>query len=149
MVANTMIVTREIGYQFGQQLGGALAFWVPRFIWPGKPLTTGELIAEQAGYSFTNLSAPLWAEFYVDGGWLLVAVGFTIYGTLVRTLDRWNRQYQSSSDLRARVVLVLVPIYAGYQFFLLRGSLMPAIAYLTPMVLFALLCSARLGHNRK
>jgi oligosaccharide repeat unit polymerase len=149
MVTNTIMVTDKIGYQFGRQVGGALAFWVPRFIWPGKPLTTGELIAEQAGYSFTNLSAPLWAEFYVDGGWLLVVVGFAIYGALMRTLDRWNRMYQSSSDSRARVVSVLVPIYAGYQFFLLRGSLMPAIAYLTPIVLFALLCSIHLGYSRK
>ncbi|MGR6104799.1 MAG: O-antigen polymerase [Candidatus Nitrosoglobus sp.] len=149
MVANTMIVTDKIGYQFGQQIGGALAFWVPRFIWPSKPMPTGELVAEQVGYSYGNLSAPLWAEFYVDGGWLLMVVGFAIYGALVRTLDSWNRMYQSSSDSRARVVSVLVPIYAGYQFFLLRGSLMPAIAYLTPMVLFALLCSVRLVHNRK
>jgi hypothetical protein len=149
MIANAVIVTDEIGYQFGRQIGGALAFWVPRFMWLSKPLTTGELIGEQAGYGFTNLSAPLWAEFYVDGGWLLLVVGFTIYGALVRTLDRWNRMYQSSSDSRARVVLVLVPIYAGYQFFLLRGSLMPAIAYLAPMVLFAILCSVRLSHGRK
>jgi hypothetical protein len=149
MIANAVIVTDEIGYQFGRQIGGALAFWVPRSMWLSKPLTTGELIAEQAGHSFTNLSAPLWAEFYVDGGWLLVVGGFTIYGALVRTLDRWHRMSQSSSDSRARVVLVLVPIYAGYQFFLLRGSLMPAIAYLAPMVLFALLCSVRLSHNRE
>jgi oligosaccharide repeat unit polymerase len=149
MMANTVITTDEIGYQFGRQIGGAFAFWVPRFIWPSKPLATGEFIAEQAGYSFTNVSSPLWAEFYVDGGWLLVVVGFIIYGALVQTLDRWNRMYQSASDLRARVVLVLVPIYAGYQFFLLRGALMPAIAYLAPMVLFAVLCSVRVSYKRK
>jgi oligosaccharide repeat unit polymerase len=149
MLTNTMIITDEIGYQFGQQIGGALAFWVPRFIWPNKPLATGEFVSEQLGYSFTNLSSPLWAEFYADGGWLLVAVGFAVYGVLVRTLDRWNCIYQSSSDSRARVMLVLVPIYAGYQFLLLRGALMPAIAYLAPMVLFAVLCSVRFGYKKK
>lgn len=139
MIANTVAVTEKTGIQFGHQIGGAILFWVPRTAWLEKPISTGQWVAENVGYSFTNLSSPLWAEFYVDGGWLLVILGFIGYGRLVRTLDQWYETSDGSAEVK--VVSVLVPIYAGYQIFLLRGSLMPAIAYFSPMLLIAALCS--------
>lgn len=140
MTANGASVMETSDYKLGRQLAGAFLFWVPRSVWPDKPVPTGVWIAKQVGYQFTNLSSPLWIEFYVDGGWLLLVVGFVGYGYLVRTLDRW---YASSRVRKARVIEVLVPVYAGYQIFLLRGPLMPAVAYLSPILLFTLLCSIR------
>ena len=147
MIANTAAVTEDTGYQLGRQIGGALLFWVPRAAWPGKPIATGEWVAENVGYSFTNLSAPLWAEFYVDGSWILVFLGFVGYGRLVRILDQWYETSGESAEVK--VVSVLVPIYAGYQIFLLRGSLMPAIAYFAPILLFAVLSSVSLRKQRR
>lgn len=141
-VANTVALVDREGVTGGAQVAGAVLFAVPRSLWPDKPLATGQLVGEKSGYAFTNLSAPLWTELYVDGGLLLVVAGFLAYGAGVRTLDRWYRWSQRGGG--ARVVSVLVPIYAGYQFFVLRGSLMPAVAYLTPIVLFALACSVPL-----
>tara|TARA_R100001143_G_C3360377_1_gene135036 strand:- start:10071 stop:11486 length:1416 start_codon:yes stop_codon:yes gene_type:complete len=143
MVANTVAFTENAGYQVGQQLVGAGLFWVPRAIWPSKPIPTGQMIGEQVGYGFTNLSAPLWAEFYIDGGFILVILGFFGYGYLVRTLDSWYAY--SCSQSASWVLSIMVPIYAGYQFFLLRGALMPAIAYFAPMLLVALICSIPLS----
>jgi hypothetical protein len=142
-VANTIALVDREGVSGGRQIAGAVLFAVPRQLWPDKPLATGQLVGEKSGYAFTNISAPLWAELYVDGGLLLVLAGFLAYGAAVRTLDRWYRWSQRGGG-GARVVSVLVPIYAGYQFFVLRGSLMPAVAYLTPIVLFALACSCGL-----
>jgi hypothetical protein len=146
MIANSAAVTEEAGYQLGRQIGGALLFWAPRAAWPGKPIATGEWVAENVGYSFTNLSAPLWAEFYVDGSWILVLLGFFGYGRLVRILDQWYETSGKSAEVK--VVSVLVPIYAGYQIFLLRGSLMPAIAYFAPILLLAVLSSVSLRKQR-
>ena len=138
-IANTVALVDREGLQFGRQIAGAVLFWVPRSLWSDKPLSTGEYVGEQTGHAFTNLSAPLWMEFYIDGGLLLVFLGFLGYGLVVRTLDEWNQWSKGHGG--ARVVSLLVPVYAGYQFFLLRGSLMPAIAYLTPIVIFAVICS--------
>lgn len=146
MVVNAVETLEHTDFQLGRQVGGALLFWVPRSIWAGKPIATGQWVAEKQGYSFTNLSSPLWAEFYADGGFLLLVVGFIGYGYLVRTIDKWYALSHKLGD--ARVISIIVPIYAGYQFFLLRGSLMPAVAYLAPILLVALMCSVHIGRRR-
>lgn len=146
MVVNTVDTLQHADFQLGRQIGGALLFWVPRSIWTGKPIATGQWVAEKQGFVFTNLSSPLWAEFYADGGFFLLVVGFIGYGYLVRTIDKWYALSHKSGD--ARVISIIVPIYAGYQLFLLRGSLMPAVAYLAPMLLVALMCSVHIGRGR-
>jgi hypothetical protein len=146
MIVNTASVVEKTDLQLGRQIAGALMFWVPRSVWADKPVPTGQWVAEQKGYGYTNLSAPLWAEFYADGGWFLLCFGFLGYGYLVRTLDRWYAE--SNLAAQPRIITVLVPMYAGYQFFLLRGSLMPAIAYFAPMLLCALLCGLALGRRQ-
>ncbi len=148
MITNAAMVLEQSGtdFQLGRQISGALFFWVPRAIWPNKPIATGVWIAERQGYGFTNLSAPLWVELFIDGGWLLLMIGFMGYGYLARVVDRWHAISHKSGQ--ARVVSILIPIYAGYQFFLLRGSLMPALAYLTPIVLVALLCGVHAPRGR-
>jgi len=138
-IANAILVADAEGLQFGRQVGGAFLFWFPRSIWPTKPLATGEYIAEGVGYEFTNLSAPLWAEFYTDGGILLVIAGFALYGFIVRVTDHWGEI--SDRRVEVGVVTIFPAVFAGYQIFLLRGSLMPAVAYLTPMVVFVFLLS--------
>jgi hypothetical protein len=148
MITNAAMVLEKNGtdFQLGRQISGALLFWVPRALWPNKPIATGEWIAERQGYGYTNLSAPLWVEFFIDGGWLLLMIGFMGYGYLVRVVDRWHAISHNSGS--ARIVSILVPIYAGYQLFLLRGSLMPALAYLTPIVLVALVCGVHISYGR-
>jgi hypothetical protein len=142
-VANALEVTDRNGIQAGAQIAGAFLFWFPRSVWPEKPRATGEFIPVSLGYDFTNLSAPLWAEFLVDGGPLLLFLGFCAYGVFAAVLDG---ALQSAARADAvTVASVLVPIYAGYQFFLLRGSLMPAFAYFAPIILVVLICSTRRG----
>ncbi len=134
MIANTIYINDVEGFQMGRQMLGTLLFWVPRPVWPDKPIPTSMWVAGNKGYKIINLSEPLWAEFYVDGGWFLVFFALILYGFAVRILDQW---YARTSNLnRIQVVSILVPIYAGYQFFLLRGSLMPAVAYFSPIFLY-------------
>lgn len=147
MIVNSAVTLESTNLQLGRQLSGALLFWVPRSMWSNKPISTGQWVAEHYGYEYTNLSAPLWAELFVDGGWLLLIVGFIGYGYLVRVMDQWHATNRNAGTVQ--VVSVLVPIYAGYQIFLLRGALMPSIAYLTPMVLVAIFSSARITRRLK
>jgi hypothetical protein len=138
-IANTTLFVEDLGYQYGRQITGASLFWVPRALWEDKPLATGMLVAEHSGYPYTNLSLPLWGEFYIDGGLVLVGVGFFLYGVLVNILD--SRHAAANQGALPTVASLLVPIFASYQIYFLRGSLMPAIAYFSPILLMALLAS--------
>ena len=61
---NTMRVVDKEGFSYGKNFLGAALFWVPRSLWHDKPFGTGGAVADELGYSYTNLSAPLWAESY-------------------------------------------------------------------------------------
>ena len=136
-INNGVIFVNMKGYQMGRQILGSLLFWYPRYYWKNKPISTGTLISQNVDYNFTNLSAPLWTELYIDGGFIFVLVGFYLYGKLIRYLD----SKRAGEIGRTSAIFVFSTIYIGYQLFLLRGALMPAIAYITPMIIVVFLCS--------
>ncbi|WP_018331182.1 hypothetical protein [Actinomycetospora chiangmaiensis] len=136
-------VTDVNGFSAGEQLAGDLLFWFPRSVWPDKPDNTAVLIAHQIGFRFTNLDSPLWAEGWVDFGWVGVIAFLGGAGLAARRLD--------DSLVRARLwagggtplAAVLVPAVAGYEFILLRGSLLQAMARVVVMVGVLWLVSTR------
>jgi hypothetical protein len=144
-------IVKVHGMQWGHQLLGALLFFVPSSIWGGKPLATGIFLAQYliANYSmwFTNLSAPLVAEGYLDfgpGGVIAYAVAMA---WLVVFLNRLAQR-------RAGWVAVPMAIYASvFLMIILRGSLMIALGFASAAFLafcFAsALLSARFGERRR
>jgi hypothetical protein len=107
-----------------------LFFWVPRSIGPDKPIDTGILLANFRGYSFTNLSSPLWAEFAINFGvvcTLLLMIGF---GAGVVILDlRLPRAFAVGGT--AAIIGAILP---AYMIILLRGSLLQASGGLFVMI---------------
>ena len=81
------------------------------------------------GYSFKNLSAPLVSELYVNGGVILVVIGFALIGFALR---RWLDGSGSAHSAALCIVACVVPFYSPI---LLRGSLLQATGY---AALFAL-----------
>jgi len=134
------------GLAYGKQLIGTALFWFPRSIWSDKPLPTGVLIAKFFDYENINLSLPLWGELYLDGGLILVIVGFWAYGVVVRVVDdySWRARYDYPT-----LGFVIVVFYAAYQTFLLRGTLMSAFAYLVPGLIFIYLCTSKNNNGSK
>jgi hypothetical protein len=133
-VANSVRAIDASGHQYGGQLIGAALFWIPRRLWSDKPLHTGQWLAHEVGYTYDNLSAPLWAELFVDGSLFLVFIGFFVFGICAGRLDEALRAEESCSmgvTLSGMVCIVT----AAYMFFLLRGALMPAVAYTLPAFL--------------
>ena len=116
---NGYLVAARDGIVPGKQFSGVLLFWVPRTLWTAQTVDTGEYIANGRGYCFTNLSAPLWIEFYLNGGWLLLAVGMFALGF---ALHRWDTRLNAQLDLDRMPGLVgcILPFYL---MILLRGSL--------------------------
>jgi hypothetical protein len=131
-IANTVTFVSDDGITYGHQLLGALFFWVPRAVWPDKPVGSGQFVAENLGYSFTNLSSPLWAEAYINAGLVGVMAILLLYGLVTSLLQQ---RYVASTKTRGLFFIGgLVPILAGFQIFFLRGDLQNGIAYVVPMV---------------
>jgi hypothetical protein len=131
-IANTVMFVSDDGITNGHQLLGALLFWVPRVVWPGKPVGSGQHVAEHIGYDFTNLSSPLWAEAYINAGLIGVVAVLLLFGLVTSLLQQG---YVASMKTRGLFFIGgLVPILAGFQFFFLRGDLQNGIAYMVPML---------------
>lgn len=137
---NAVLYVDENGHTWGRQAVGALLFWVPRAFWPDKPNHSGELVGQDAGYNYTNLSMPLWGEAYLDAGLLGLVLIFFSYGLLLRKCEE---VYVRSASELGPLGMVLIPLLAAYQLFLLRGTLMSATAYLAPIVAILWICSRR------
>jgi hypothetical protein len=131
-ISNTVMFVSADGITYGHQLLGALLFWVPRAFWSGKPVGSGQFVAEHLGYSFTNLSSPLWAEAYINAGLIGVVAILLLFGLVTSLLQQG---YIASTKTRGLFFIGgLVPILAGFQFFFLRGDLQNGIAYMAPML---------------
>jgi len=138
-LTNTVSYVGETGVTYGNQLLGVLFFWVPRSIWAAKPVDTGILLANYRGYEFTNLSSPLWGEFYINGGWWLLVPGMLLFGVLV---GRWDQRSEALMQ-RHGLPTVLGCVVPFYLLIVLRGSLLQSMAYLSLLVICALLTKAR------
>jgi hypothetical protein len=139
MVNNSIAYVRSEGITGGRQAVGAALFWVPRTVWENKPRDTGILLADFRDYAVSNLSSPLWAELFIDGGWALVIVGMTGLGLLVRRLDR-DADASGDSPSQGGVLADILPFYF---IIMLRGSLLQSMAGFTVLALSGLFVTAR------
>lgn len=110
----------DIGGKMGVNLLSALLFFVPKDIWPTKSPGTGVEAGIHAAYPFTNLSAPLPSEFYIDFGYSGVVILSLLFGMLVRACDESFQHFKKTGDI---VGQVLTATAAGYVFIILRGTL--------------------------
>ena len=130
---NGYLVGAREGIVPGKQFSGVLLFWLPRSLWIHKPVDTGIYIANARGYAFTNLSAPLWIEFYLNGGWVVLAVGMFALGF---GLHRWDTRLNARLDVD-RIPGVIGCILPFYLMILLRGSLLQATSFLFFSLVFS------------
>jgi len=121
-IANAYSYSISDSMQPFRQILGSLLFWVPRSIWSNKPTDTGILLADFRGYSFGNLSAPIWAELLVNAGVIAVGVGFLLLGPLLASMDRRMVPAHYHGGWWGLVGAIL-PVYT---LILMRGSLLQA-----------------------
>jgi oligosaccharide repeat unit polymerase len=135
MISAGVQYTHEEGFRYGTQALGDMLFFVPRSTWSSKAEDTGAYIAEHFHLSFTNLSAPLWIESYIDFSYLGVIVVFFLYGLIMRRSD--DRFVRRNSPF----ALFIIPLLAGYTGILLRGPLLSSVPRLIAMLIIAWLIS--------
>jgi len=134
----------EKGIVCGRQMLGVLLFFVPRSIWPQKPIGTGAtVLMELEQFGFTNVSAPLVSEAYMNFGLPGLVLGGFLLGLLCRSIDRkyWKSRHDTDR------IRMLYPSAALYFFFLLRGDLLSSWAYTFANVLVGY-CVHRLVFRR-
>ena len=132
-IMNGYLVGSREGIVPGRQFSGVVLFWVRRAFWSNKPLDTGVYIANSRGYSFTNLSAPLWIEFYLNGGWVPLAIGMFALGF---GLYRWDTRLNAQLEVE-RMPGLPGCILPFYMLILLRGSLLQAASFLFFILAFS------------
>lgn len=132
-LVNTLEFVESNGVPWGRQLLGVIFFWVPRSMWPTKPIDTGTLLADYKGYTFGNLSAPIWAELFINGGWLALVLGMVLLGFAFRRLDQKSNQFLSLTKMPP----ILTCVLPFYLLILLRGSLLAAMAFFSVILVCA------------
>lgn len=124
----------SVGFvSYGVQLLGVLLFFVPRSVWESKPVGTGYQLAENANYSFNNISATWYAEGWANFGFLGAMMFALAIGYLMAKLDKlfWHGRANEFAKM-------FYLFFLGYMFFLLRGDLLSAFSYLVGTVLAVL-----------
>jgi hypothetical protein len=145
-VANALTYWNSGQATVGYQAIGLPLFWLPRSIWAGKPLDSGIVLAESSGYTFTNLSAPLWAEALMNGGLVAVVITFVLAGLLLTRLDR---RVSEALPGRAGVPgsggmwVIVGAVFPAYLMILLRGSLLQATGAVAVIIMCLLVVRRR------
>jgi len=118
------------GHTGGRQALTALAFAVPRKVWPGKSIGSGALVARESGKKFTNVSCPLIAEGYINFGLAGALLFCGLFGVGAFHYDRyywhWRIHRVASGDFSFPVLFY--PVVLVLAFFLLRGDLLSSLA---------------------
>jgi hypothetical protein len=116
------------GITHGMQLLGALLFFVPRSLWPGKPIGSGATVAGPEDLTFNNVSSSPVAEGLINFGWPGVVIFAVALCLLFGLLDA--AFWRGGSTARGGSLLgVIYPFYIGFAFFVMRGDLLSATAF--------------------
>ncbi|GAA4777738.1 hypothetical protein GCM10023351_23210 [Microbacterium gilvum] len=149
MISNILDYTRDEGFAHGSQILGVLFFWVPRSIWNTKPVDTGVMVGEWMGMRNTNLSSPLWAEGWVDFGFIGTAVLLATLGVVCAAVDRAYDRARAQGGVSGAVTVVGAAVFSGYLFIILRGPLLQASARLFVIVAVCCILAQLLPRRRQ
>ena len=139
-----MAVIKQNRISWGNQLLGVLFFFVPRSIWPTKPVGSGHYLVLQNSGSYTNVSMPFFSEGYINFGYVGM-LAFVIIAALIA--KKFDTRYWSSPNrpsLQHGIYFLLI----GASMFIMRGDLMSSFAY-TMGISVTYLTTARLIQRKQ
>ncbi|MBS3992790.1 MAG: hypothetical protein KGZ87_03645 [Bacteroidetes bacterium] len=112
---------------YGKQLLGVLLFFVPRKIFPSKPIGSGGFLAEKLNLEFDHISMNYFAEGFINFGFLGIIIFILIIAYLNAKFDSVFEKIINSDGFNYHKILFL--IYLGLMTFNLRGDLISCFAY--------------------
>lgn len=129
---------------YGSQLLGVLLFFVPRSIWPTKPIGSGYFVAEESGLYFNNVSMNYFGEGFINFGFIGIILFALFLGYFNAFMD--FRFWEKSVSYRFRILYFVL---IGMEFVTLRGQLMSffpiAIGYVASIYLVYYLSVKRIN----
>ncbi|WP_010138036.1 oligosaccharide repeat unit polymerase [Oceanicola sp. S124] len=109
------------GLRWGNNFLGVVLFFIPRALWPSKPIDTGDIVSTGMNAWYTNVSSPLPAEALMAFGLLGPLVLFCILGYAVNRIElRGARLSRRDTEMSA---FFLYAILAGFILIIMRGAL--------------------------
>jgi len=127
-------LTRSIQSNFvtwGEQLLGSIFFYIPRSIWPSKPIGSGAALSQLESLDFSNISMPLIAESFINFHMIGIVVFSIVCGGGAAYLDSFYWKSQNKSGVTKLFYLFLL----GMFLFILRGDLLSSFAYTISLML--------------
>ena len=142
MLCRVIQYVGDNGHSFGRQLVSVIFFFVPRSILPIKGQPTGSMVATEQGSSFTNLSAPIMSEGYIDFGLVGVMAYAVVLAVTIRAMDRsfFEGVYGAESNTYRFLVGAFM---LGFVIFLMRGALQPVFLRIMGFFLFLMVAYSR------
>lgn len=145
-LCRTIQYTDTAGSTHGRQLAGVLLFFVPRGLWPGKPIGSGAYLFTQLNFDFKNVSCTYLAEGYINFG-LAGSLLFTLLmAACITGYDTWFRRRTATGCFSYAYLFYFVSV--GMLLFILRGDLLSSAAFTCGLwgsgwLLHQLLCVGR------
>lgn len=120
---------------YGNQLLGCIFFWVPRSMWPNKPIGSGGFIAERFHMWFDHISVNYWAEGWINFG----IVGLLLFSVILAYINaRCDYTFwQKKHNLLFSYCFLL---YIGMIIFILRGDMISSVAFVVGFLSSACIC---------
>lgn len=125
---------QKYGLLWGKNLLTALFCIIPKSIWTGKLNATGEIVANSYNAAFTNLSFPLFAEFYISFNVIGLVIFSYLFGKLINL-------FESLYKTNNIIFKAIYSINVGMTIVYLRGSLLPMTSFWISLNVALLICS--------
>lgn len=123
MLMQTVRHVSRYGIEYGKNIISALLCILPRSVWSGKSLPSGQLISSSANANFTNVSCPVFAEFYLAFGIIGVVIFTLIFASIITFIQRGQ---QNENFIFKGIYYIFVGIIISYM----RGAMLPVTSFL-------------------
>ena len=141
-----MVILKDGTVTYGFQLIGALLFFLPRDLWPDKPIGSGQFMAEKLNYSFHNISANYLSEGYINFGYFGILLFVFVLAKFCGHFDAiWQTGRLIGPPRRIATYLIILPLL----FFTLRGDLMSSCAFIFGFVFAIYILDAIISLSNK
>jgi hypothetical protein len=111
----------------GKQLMGVALFFVPRSVWPSKPIGSGAYLFNELGLGFNNVACTFLAEGYINFGIIGSLVFASLIAVVIARYDGWY--WRRGGRIRFTLPRLFYFVSIGMLFFILRGDLLSSFAY--------------------
>lgn len=129
--------TQREGFTWGSQIRSVIFFFVPRAIVNIKGQPTGELVFNYFNAFFSNVSAPIMGEGYIDFGIFGVITYAFAFAKILKSFDEkfWNTKNSNEFTYYQ----IIEPFLLGMTIFIMRGALQPTFLRLMGFFLFLII----------